>query len=302
VADAEDGGGDHGAPPTHFTYALEKDYLADELCQGDVLRRTDELDLLLKEVHPHFFGHSKNLYFIVLTQSCDLVVRGEGIKAPYISIAPVRLVDDVVARQLAALSKQSVRAKLPVLTHKAKAKLADFVRSLLNNNASGYFYLESSGTQLGADCCAFLRLSIPIKTDLHYDKCLRAKFLQLNDTFQAKFGFLIGNQYSRVGTKDWDAANLKSKADSLLKNAALYVADEMFSAVEELYQEKLAADNGYELTEEDIRLKLRSIPSTKKQVLARTKSILEGLGVGDELIQRFERRAQSDQEINRLLR
>ncbi len=46
--------------------------------QGDVLERTSAIDNLLKVVHPHFHGRMKNLFFMVLTQSCDLVQRKAG--------------------------------------------------------------------------------------------------------------------------------------------------------------------------------------------------------------------------------
>jgi len=276
--------------------------LADELCQGDVLRRSDELDALLADVHPHFHGHTKNMYFMVLTQSCDLVIRDDGIKAPYIAIAPVRHIDEVIARQVAAHNQTTVRAALPVLTNKAKSKLSDFVRSLINNNAKGYFYLEATGTPLSANCCAFLRLAVPIKTELHYDKCLKAKIVQLHDTFQAKLGFLIGDLYSRVGTKDWAKADLSERTSDILKTAALYVPDDQFSAVEHLFREKAALDPNYELTEADILNRLKSLPSKKGQVLNRVKFVLAGLGLDQAAIDRFERRAQGDQELNRLLR
>ena len=59
----------------HFCYAQSNDYLSEELSQGDILKRTPELDEILAKVHPHFHQHRKNLYFMVLTQSCDLVIR-----------------------------------------------------------------------------------------------------------------------------------------------------------------------------------------------------------------------------------
>jgi hypothetical protein len=87
----------------HFTYA--SNLCKTDLMQGDVLERTPAIDQLLKVVHPHFHGHQKNLFFIVLTQSCDLVQRkgGSGCKSPYITIAPVRSIDSVIERHLAQL-------------------------------------------------------------------------------------------------------------------------------------------------------------------------------------------------------
>src|SRR3954447_2573112 len=100
----------------HFTYERDK-FCGTELMQGDVLRRTPALNGLLKEVHPHFYQHPKNLYFMVLTQSCDLVPRGRSnaCKAPYIAITPVRTLDMVIERHIAQQSAAEVKAELPVL-------------------------------------------------------------------------------------------------------------------------------------------------------------------------------------------
>lgn len=51
---------------------------------------------------------------------------------------------------------------------------------------------------------AYLKVSIPLKSGEHYDKCLKAKRIELADEFKAKLGWLIGDMYSRVGTTDWE--------------------------------------------------------------------------------------------------
>lgn len=203
----------------HFTY--EENLCETSLMQGDVLKRTPEIDNLLKEIHPRFYENPKNLFFMVLTQSCDLVQR----KAPYITIVPVRHLDIVVQRHLAELDSTTVKANLPVLGEKSKTKATEFLQRLLNNNESGYFFLNSTDTELPADCVAFLNLSIALKADKHYESCLAAKILQLNDTFQAKLGWLVGQMYSRVGTPDWNKKELTTKIKEILKDSAIWVND-----------------------------------------------------------------------------
>ena len=74
----------------------------------------------------------------------------------------------------------------------------------MKNKEPDYFFL-SDDTSLGFPdrMVAFLKLSISLKADLHYDTCLSAKVLGLTDAFKAKLGWLVGNMYSRVGTPDW---------------------------------------------------------------------------------------------------
>lgn len=250
----------------HFTY--QEDLCTTELCQGDVLERTPEINSLLELVHPHFHKKENNLFFMVLTQSCDLVPRGEGgaCKAPYITIAPVRPIESVVSRQIASLQAPGIRADLPVLTDKAKTKLSEFLKRVYDNNESGYFFLDSADTCLPGDCCAYLNLSIAIKASEHYEKCIRAKRIQLTDTFQAKLGWLVGQMYSRVGTLDWDPKRLTVKIQDALENAAIWIPDSAAKALEHASQAKMAGGDGARMNHSEIKDTLKRVPSRRKQL------------------------------------
>ena len=291
------------APLLHFCYARIGEYLTTELAQGDILKRTPELDKVLASVHPHFHQHGKNLYFMVLTQSCDLVVRdGEAGKAPYINIAPVRPLDEVISREIENLRLQKIRGELPLLTHKARARLSDFVRRLINNNVPQYFFLESEGTELGQDCCAFLRLSIAIKSDLHYKACIDAKFLQLNDSFQAKLGSLVGQLYSRVGTKDWDAQQLEMKVAQITKDAAYYLDEGKVKELEKEFAARCVVNQGYTFEAKDLTAAIKAIPTKKKVVVSRVADIAaQLLNLDNAAKAHLHGRLQADPTLNREL-
>jgi len=289
----------------HFTYEKEE-FLGTELMQGDVLRRTPELNSLLETVHPHFFHHPKNLFFLVLTQSCDLVPRGANqlCKAPYIAIAPVRSLDLVVERQVAQSHAAEVKSELPVVGLKTKAKLSEFMYRLLNNNEPGFFYLDSEGTELGTDCVAFLNLSIAVKADLHLRTCIGAKMLQLTDTFQAKLGWLVGQMYSRVGTQDMDPERASKKVSESLKTVALWVDDAKIKAIESKFGELSQNDPQKTMTTAEITSTLRAVPSVKEQVIARAAEVLkEALGDNQAATaKRLSSRLSSDATLTKLLR
>ncbi len=270
--------------------------------QGDVLKRTVDLDAVLAEVHPHYHRHTKNLFFMVVTQSCDLVVRSDGAKAPYINIVPVRSLDEVISRQVANLTSANVKTPLPLLTDKSKSRLSEFLRRLLNNNEPSFFYLESDDTELGQDCCAFLRLSIPIKTDLHYKKCLDAKILQLNENFQSKLGSLVGQMFSRVATKDWDSRAVDLKLKRLIEYAAIFVPDSKLKVVEAAYKTKAEQEQGCVLTEPEIAAALKGIPTKKQLVLDRTIAIASQLNIDATLLVRFQKRLANDSQLTSLLK
>jgi hypothetical protein len=276
-----------------------------ELMQGDVLSRTPAIDELLKTVHPHFYQHPKNLYFMVLTQSCDLVVRHDGAcKAPYITLAPVRSLDLVVERHLSQFPLADVEADLPVLGTKARNKASEFLQRLFNNNELGYFFLDSEDTALDGDCVAFLNLSIPIKSDLHRKTCLEAKILQLNETFQAKLGWLVGQMYSRVGTQDWEPTQLTRKVSKVLQEAAIWIDDGKLSPVEEAFKAIAQGNPGARMTQADITKVVSKAPDKRRRVLDEASRVI-GETLGPEqapLAERLRKRLEGDAGLSAALR
>jgi hypothetical protein len=289
----------------HFTYETAN-FLDKELMQGDVLQRTPVFDELLRAVHPHFYQHPKNLFFMVLTQTCDLVPRGpaSSCKAPYIAIAPVRSMDLVVEKQVAQLNAADVKSALPIVGNKAKNKLTEFMNRLLNNNEPGFFFLDAEGTKLANDSVAFLNLSIAIKSDLHLQTCVEAKILQLTDTFQAKLGWLVGQLYSRVGTQDMEPAKLSKKITDSLTGVAVWVDDTKIRALEAKYEQLRRTDPAKTLSDEEIASALRAVPSMKQQVISRATEVLtEALGAGHESTAlKLSKRLSNDAALTKLLK
>jgi len=288
----------------HFAYV--PDHCQTELMQGDVLTRTPEINRLLESIHPHFHNQPKNQFFMVLTQSCDLVLRrnNEMCKSPYITIAPVRSLDLLVERQFAQLGDATVGSELRVMGTKNKTKASEFLQRLFNNNEPGYFYLDSEDTPLPSDCVAFLSLSIAIKADLHYKECLDAKVLQLNDTFQAKLGWLVGQMYSRVGTPDWDTKILGKKVQGILKDAAIWVEDDKVKALENEYQYLLKSDPNAKMSRVQIEKAIKKFPTRKKLVLDQAEKVLaEVLGQEQQdQVKKLRKKLENDMALTSLLK
>jgi hypothetical protein len=257
----------------HFTYEQPD---RSELMQGDVLERTRAVNAILQEVHPHFHQHEKNLFFMVLTQSCDLVQRSQPgrCKAPYVLIAPVRTLDLVVERHIAQASAAEVASTLPVVSDKIKNKASEFLSRLINNNEAGYFFLEGADTPLGSDCVAFLNLSIALKSDFHLNTCLDAKILQLAPEFQAKLGWLLGQLFSRVGTPDWDPKALTRKISGVLKDAAIWVPDATISHLEAEFAKRRDADPHAKMSAQEISRAVLKVPTRKSAVMERASQII----------------------------
>jgi hypothetical protein len=222
--------------PTHYVYDATK---STELCQGDILSRTPALVALLDEYFPYYSKHRDYMYFMVLTQTCDLVMRdGAPCNAPYISLAAVRPIKDIVLMEASKHQHEKLK-ETNVVGNKAREKLAMFLESLMDNNKAGLFYLHTDlDVGITEPCCAFLQLSVSFRS-AHYDKCLAAKIAQLKEPFQAKLGWLIGNMYSRVATTEWNierpAEKVGKVASKLLKQTIDNYDDEQIKvAIAEL--------------------------------------------------------------------
>lgn len=185
----------------HFTYSQTPD--KESLCQGDILDKTEELMAVLGDVHPYFLKDQYR-YFIVLTQSCDLVRRdGKTCKSPYITLAAIRSLDDFLANYFIRNHLANDVNGFLLMESKWRVKASQFIERLFNNTESDYFFLAKEELLDFPDSMvASLKVSIALKSELHYNCCLAAKRIELTPEFQAKLGWLVGNIYSRVGTID----------------------------------------------------------------------------------------------------
>lgn len=206
--------------PVHWTY---KDALTADLEQGDLLKKTDYIVDLLTQYHPYYATHPQNQFFIVLTQSCDLFTRGGKCKSEYIALAPVRPLRVILEREFSDSLRNRKPDAQPFASKLTRERYEDILTKIFNNNYPKYFFLEHQPDRgLSENMCAILPLSISVKSE-HYNECLNARFLQLDDAFQAKLGYLVGQQFSKVGTKDWSEAAIAAKVDGIVEGMAVWV-------------------------------------------------------------------------------
>lgn len=172
---------------------------------------------VLRSFHP-YFANQKYLAFMVTTQSCDLVLRDGKPTASHISIVPVRSLKAVWLRMT-----KTLRCHMGGRFFDAKGK--DQARQLFdrivdqNETSLGLFYLHPDGQiGIGDPSVAFLRLGVALRAS-HYDMLLDARTASLTPEFRAKFGWLLGNLYSRAASRDWDDDNDGKKEIRELKKS-----------------------------------------------------------------------------------
>lgn len=193
----------------HWTYqAFEPE---DDLQQGDILLPTPALGGLFSTYDP-YFGRPQYLAFMVLTQSCDLARRGDrACSASYVSIGVVRSLSEVLHRLLETECREAIPGVRGAYRACDKERAQWLLGRILNQNEQklGLFYLyPDSAIGLAEDAVAFLRISVAFKSE-HYGRLCEARRGRLAPDFQSKLGWLVGNLYSRVGTRDWEEAEMR---------------------------------------------------------------------------------------------
>lgn len=197
----------------HWTYELcEHD---SDLHQGDILEPSPELRSLLADVHPHFLA-PKYTAFLLLTQSCDMVLRSEACNTRYLCIGVVRPLEAILHELFSSVC-------CPIghgfYTKETKPNARDLLGRLFNQNEQslGLFYLHPEAEAgIATPSVAMLRVAVTLRVE-HYRKVQNSRSGRLNSDFRSKLGWLVGNTYSRVATPDWSSpAKRKKELDKMV--------------------------------------------------------------------------------------
>jgi hypothetical protein len=184
--------------------------------QGDILSPTDELRELFQKIHPHF-RDPKYIAFVVITQSCDLARRTGPCAARYINLAVVRELEDVL---FSLLDGVCAALKEGVYYQEGKRDAEKLLERLFNQNEHGLgvFYLHPDAEiGIAVPSVALLRVSVAFWRD-HYPVFVGARRGRLMEEFRDRLGWLVGNLFSRVATKDWhEADNGKQELNRLIR-------------------------------------------------------------------------------------
>lgn len=261
-------------------WAYKDPHLDSQLEQGDVLKCTSALIALLRDYHPYYADNPLNRFYMVLTQSCDLYTRGAaGRKTKYISIAPVRPLPAVIEHEFG--EKLTRVDQVLYGSTRLEAEVQRFLERLFNNNEPSYFYLESEPTRgFSESMCAMLPLAISFKAE-HYQTLLDAKIIGLEDSFQAKLGWLIGQLYSRVGTRDFSAAIVSDRAQKEANALGLWIDGTKYDAFEEALRGLKAESPDKQITLKVVEDLVRGLPARKSQVIEAILDIALRSGVAE---------------------
>lgn len=174
------------------------------LHQGDLLLNTAPLSSAIKEAHTYYATASDYSHFMVLSQSCDLVLRKKGLpKTKYITLAAVRPVEAAIEQEIEKAKFKDVDFPYTISDEGKRRELKYTLERFVNNTVDDYFFISKYWhKEINENLCVFLPLSIPLHARKHYQACLTCKIAELEDIFSAKVGWATGNMYSEVGTID----------------------------------------------------------------------------------------------------
>lgn len=266
-----------------FMLADADEFSRTELRQGDIIERTPDFAAVLAEAHRHYAEAAQYEYFMVLTPTCNLVIRDGKCSSRYISIAAIRPLSVLLNRQLENY-KRSFKGPAMVCMS-TKRKLAEqYVDRILHNEIDGYVFLPGEFFIDGVDRCAFLVLSVALRAS-HYSACLAAKRMQLSVDFSAKVGQLASNLYGQVATAaleeqlDINAGEIISQYRSqLLDSDGVYW---LSPQGHKLLQQKCKAEEktlGRSLSPEEVAAIVSGLPSDEQLLADRVITLLSTSG------------------------
>jgi len=165
--------------PSHWTY--ESFQIDSDLEQGDILHPTEELRNIFQEVHKNFLD-PKYIAFILLTQSCDLIIRKGKRKARYLNIAVICELESVLHDLLSHICKTLTPG---VYFKESKSQAKMLLERLFGQNeqALGLFYLHpDNDAGITVPAVAMLRISVTLRAD-HYNILKQARRGRLTTEF-----------------------------------------------------------------------------------------------------------------------
>jgi hypothetical protein len=285
--------------PVHWTYdAFEP--IAD-LAQGDIIEPTPELQVVLRNVHPHFLD-PKYVSFMVLSQSCDLVRRA-GYRRQPINLCVIRELNSIAARLLELRCGSTIDGLFRL---ESQNDARQFLDRVINQNEQivGLFYLHpDADAGISTASVALLRVAIALRTE-HYDALISSRRGRLRPEFQAKLGWLIGNLYSRVGTEDWHESSSRQIAQDQIINDVLSGLAVEWASSQALKKAKKANFSVVGKSREEVRAAIQTFePFPLDQLLLKAfQRILatEDLGIDLDTQRKVFNRLRNDSEMSEL--
>src|ERR1700682_4541608 len=153
-----------------FVFAPPEQTEKNSLVQGDLLVRNAGLQSILSQAHGYYATAPDYNYFLVLTQSCDLVRRRSRPKARYITLAAARPLTLVIDRFLAKI-RHDYQFPVMLCQKDQEIRARQLLERLLHNTEDGFFFLKKdSHPAIDQDLCVFLPLSVAVRAE-HYEAC-----------------------------------------------------------------------------------------------------------------------------------
>lgn len=263
-------------------YIFAKSTSVDQLRQGDILIKNDNLVNILKQAHQYYAEALDYTHFVVLTQSCDLVLRGKRKpKSRYITVAAIRPLRVIMKQFIDSYTEKKPEYPFPILKKENESAAKQLMERFLNNTEPDYFFIKAKSIEtVDEDSCCFLKLSVSLRAS-HYEDILRSKVGEMNDIFAAKLGWLTGNIYSRVGTPDIEdyfeePDKIRQKFyEETLFGSCLLMSHAQSKALEEISKLE-GLEKGEKFSEESFLALAEKLPDDMELISEQVRKTVEG--------------------------
>lgn len=296
---------EEGASPLSFIFKDEDDVDFNSLRQGDLLLRTARVRQALDEGHKHYATQPDYTHFVVLTQSCDLAIRGSSpFRAPYITICAAKPLSAYLEKKLKGVFAD-IAGPLRIGRLPMQRAAEAIVNRLISNTSDDVFFLDAFvAKSIGEPVCAFLQLSVALQAG-HYGALLAAKQAEMTDIFAAKLGWMAGNLYSRVATPDLSESNPEEAAafqkrmtDQILHHETVWLDKRQISA----YEKALAAAEvakGAELTLDEAKTLADTCPKPIQELSSAVMAELAQVGIqaDDKTLNAIKNRLENNNKL-----
>lgn len=213
--------------PSSHIYASKLQ--TEALSQGDIIFLNDQLKTVFLE---HFKVEFDPEFLMVLSQSCDLVKRGNRApKINHIILSLVRPFRNYIKHVVKDLSPVKIGNDVTLIKDNDFDSLRQKVFDLINNaNAKTNLFLPEQ-EPFEEHMVAVFNTVYPLRFREQYDLLLENRVLSLNNDYKAKVGDIFSTLFDRVvvteltDSKDWDKKKLFSFIDEIFEEYGLIKTD-----------------------------------------------------------------------------
>ncbi|MCX7048203.1 MAG: hypothetical protein NTX50_22305 [Candidatus Sumerlaeota bacterium] len=219
----------------------------------------------------------------------------------------IRSLEDLIA---SSLRNQFGYLGPGIFKKEIKERALMLIERVINQNEQnlGLFYLHpDADAGISVRCVAVLRVSISVKANEHYRTLIAARVGRLQQAFQHRLGWMVGNLYSRVDVRDWKEDTEGKEEEELIQEIFRFNRMEPLWVASKTIRDALKRNTGFfDLPAQDQEKLLEecSPMPPKEAIIGRIGDILKECypALQEEDVERIKKRLNNDDRFGAQIR